>query len=265
VSVKLMAIQFSSMLFLTKTLPMLDKIPASEKKELLKNFDKAVKKALAEIGFKKLGTDRGFIKQINAETIGTIGISMTSKFSENIRLIPFVGVINVKALELEELARADTEYPVNRKALNNHLHIRAAYFLPESEKLPPLFHNEFLRADEWHLDKNSDIEAMVQQIATAISRYGLPFMESMGNARALYAFMSKLRSQNDYCHYVFNWRNTFPKLLFLIGERDDAYAMFKEEIQELKQSTLVSAKYDLEIIDNLYKIMRNTPLSSKVT
>jgi len=238
-------------------------LSASDKKELLKDFDKAMKKALAEIGFKKLGTDRGFIKQINAETIGTIGISMTSKFSENIRLIPFVGVINVKAMELEELARADTEYPLNRKALNNHLHIRIAYFLPESEKFPPLAYNEFLRADEWHLDKNSDIEAMVQQMATAVSLYGLPFMESMGNARALYTFISKLRNQNDYCHYVFNWRHTLPKLLFLIGERDDAYTMLKEEVKELKQSTLVSAKYDLEIIDNLYKIMCNTPISVK--
>ena len=240
-------------------------LSASDKKEMLRNFDKAVKKTLAEIGFKKLGTDRGFIKQINAETIGTIGISMTSKFSENIRLIPFVGVINVKAMELEELARADTESPLNRKALNNHLHIRAAYLLPESEKLPPLFYNEFLRADEWHLDKNSDIEAMAQKIATEVLQYGLPFMESMGNARALYAFISKLRSQNDYCHYVFNWQNILPKLLFLIGERDDAYAMLKEEIEELKQSTLVSAKYNLKKIDNLYKIMRNTPLSSKIT
>jgi hypothetical protein len=265
VPAKLMVIQFLPVLFLTKALPMLHKIAASDKKELLKNFDKAVKKSLAEIGFKKLGTDRGFIKQINEETIGTIGISMTSKFTENIRLIPFVGVINVKAMELEELARADTESPLNRKALNNHLHIRVAYLLPESEKLPPLFYNEFLRADEWHLDKNSDIEAMAQQIATAISHYGLPFMESMGNAKVLYAFMSKLRSQNDYCDYVFNWRNTFPKLLFLIGERDEAYTMLKEEIEELKQSTLVSAKYSLKEIDNLYKIMCNTPLSSKVT
>lgn len=181
--------------------------------EVRKIVDTKVKTELAKLGFQK--KNWYFLRDINEETIGRIGLNHSSYKGQGFAEAPMVGVKNTMVQQLirelvpdkETWSEHEDGWPAAVFSAN------IGYFMPIHKWI------------EWHFINEDEIDEVIQNMIGSIKEYAIPAMKRMSDREGLLEELKIRRFLNPDPGLI------TPALLLLLGRKVEAIEFTQKVIE----------------------------------
>jgi len=183
-------------------------------KSLINEIEQLCKKELATLGFyRKRGV---FIKDIDSGNLGWLGLNRATYKAEGVVDVhPVVGIINT---EVEQLASTWSGSNVVRDF--SPTVTEPLYFLITGGKYI-----------SWRFFQNGNTAGIVHNLREAVSDYGLPVMEKLGDKSIL---LEWLLGRPGKLNEAYN-RYRIPAVYVLLGEKEKAREYIRSVLEQLSE------------------------------